>query len=198
MADYRAVVAVGEAIVQLLRQHYRVADFNNELDFRIYLAKDFAEPMNAGVSVFLYRIFPNGLGQNHAWRANGGPATQNQLPVDLHFLLSAWAQDASLQHTIAGWMMRTLQDTPILPTGLLNQKFPGLFRPDEVITLAPAELTTEELFRMWEVIVNHSYQLSIPYVARTVRIDSIKGGVEGGEVGRERVLDVGEPDGGAA
>lgn len=196
MADYRAVVAVGEAIIRLLRQHYRFADFNNELDFRIYLAKDFAEPMTAGVSIFLYRIFPNGVQKSHAWRAGEGLTTQNQLPVDLHFLLSAWGQDASLQHTIAGWMMRILQDTPILPTGLLNERFPGLFRPDEIITLAPAELSTEELFRMWEVIVNHSYQLSIPYVARNVRIESAREGAEGGVPVRERLFDAGRLDGG--
>jgi len=198
MADYRAVVAVGEAIIQLLRQHYRFADFNNELDFRVYLAKDFAEPMNAGVSVFLYRIFPNGLQNNHAWRVGEGMATQNQLPVDLHFLLSAWAQDASLQHTISGWMMRTLQDTPIIPTGILNQRFPGLFRSDEVVTLGPAELGTEELFRMWEVIVNHSYQLSIPYVARNVRIESARDAADGGGPVRERVFDAGQISGSGA
>jgi hypothetical protein len=198
MADYRAVVAVGEAIIQLLRQHYRFADFNNELDFRIYLAKDFAEPMNAGVSVFLYRIFPNGTQKNHTWRASEGLTTQNQLPVDLHFLLSAWAQDASLQHTIAGWMMRTLQDTPVIPAGILNQRFPGLFRTDEIITLGPAELTTEELFRMWEVIVNHSYQLSVPYVARSVRIEAILGVAENAEPVRERVFDSGQIGGGGA
>jgi hypothetical protein len=28
------------------------------------------------------------------------------------------------------------------------------------------------LFRIWEVIVNHAYQISVPYVARSVRIES--------------------------
>ncbi len=101
-----------------------------------------------------------------------GQAYRYQLPVDLHFLLTAWAQDASLQHTIAGWMMRVIEDTPTLPAGLLNRKFPNLFESNETVTITAAELNTEELFRIWEVIVHHSYQISVPYVVRQVRIDS--------------------------
>jgi hypothetical protein len=192
MAGYRAVAAVGQALVLLLQDGYRADDFNTQLDFRLYLAKDFNEPMTAGVSVFLYRIFPNGMQQNRTWRPADGMTTRTALPLDLHFLLSVWAQDAAMQHTIAGWMMRTLHDTPILPTGLLNRPFPGLFRADDVVTLTPAELGTEELFRIWEVIVNHSYQLSVPYVARMVRIESERTATEGGEPVRERIFDLGQ------
>jgi hypothetical protein len=34
------------------------------------------------------------------------------------------------------------------------------------------ELTTEDLFRIWEVMINHVYQLSVPYVARVIQIES--------------------------
>jgi hypothetical protein len=68
--------------------------------------------------------------------------------------------------------MRVLEDTPTLPPGLLNQRHPDLFRPDEGITITPAELSTEELFRIWEVIVDNAYQISVPYVARSVKIES--------------------------
>jgi hypothetical protein len=195
MAGYLAVPAVGQAIVLLLQDHYRPGDFNTPLDFRLYLARDFAEPMNAGVSVFLYRIFQNGMQKNHTWRPADGMASQTVLPLDLHFLLSIWAQDASMQHTIAGWMMRTIQDTPVLPASFLNRQFPGLFRREEVVTITPAELGTEELFRIWEVIVNHSYQLSIPYVARMVRIESEEPSDEGGRPVQERIFDTGRPTG---
>jgi hypothetical protein len=193
MAGYRAVAAVGQAIVLLLHDRYRPEDFSTPLDFRLYLAKDFAMPMPAGVSVFLYRIFPNGMQKTHNWRPAEGMTAQSVLPLDLHFLLSVWAQDASMQHLIAGWMMRTIQDMPVLSASFLNRQFPGLFRPEEVVTLAPAELGTEELFRIWEVIVNHSYQLSIPYVARMVRVEADEAADEGGGLVQERILDLGVP-----
>ncbi len=192
MADYRAVAAVSEAVTELLRGHYRPEDFDNELEFRVYGARDFAQPMAAGVSVFLYRIFPNGLKRIQPIRPLPADSQQrSQLPLDLHFLLTAWAGDASLQHTIAGWMMRTVEDLPTLPTGLLNHRHPGLFRADESVTLLPAELSTEELFRIWEVIVNHAYQVSVPYVARGVKIDSPLPLSATGEPVRERVLEMG-------
>lgn len=194
MADYRAIAAVSEAIVQQLHDNYRFADFNNELEFKVYVAKDFSQPMTAGVSLFLYRIFPNGVHRTPSGRPRPpGQEYRTQLPLDLHFLLTAWAQDASLQHTIAGWMMRILEDTPVLPVGLLNQKYPNLFHEDETVTGTTAELTTEELFRMWEVIVNHAYQISVPYIARVVKIESnlLRSGV--GRPIQERDFEVGEP-----
>jgi hypothetical protein len=175
MADYRAVPAVTEAVIELLQSRFQAAPeyFNNELEFQIYLAKDFSQPMVAGVSLFLYRIYPNGTLRSQ--RGRPGPEGQqyrNQLPLDLHFILTAWAQDPSLQHLIAGWMMRMIEDTPILPPGLLNQRYPGLFSADEAVVITPAELSMEELLRMWEVIVTNVYQLSIPYVARYVKVES--------------------------
>ena len=175
MADYRAVPAVTEAVMELLQARFLAAPqyFNNELEFKIYLAKDFVQPMAAGVSLFLYRIYPNGT--LRSTRGRPGPDGQqyrNQLPLDLHFILTAWAQDPSLQHLIAGWMMRMIEDTPILPPGLLNQRYPDLFTADEGVAITPAELSMEELLRMWEVIVENVYQLSVPYVARYVKVES--------------------------
>ena len=84
--------------------------------------------------------------------------------------------------------MRILEDVPTLPAGLLNHRFPGTFSNDEIVPLCLAELTTEELFHIWEVIVNNAYQISVPYVARNVRIESIQRHAQGGEV-QERVFD---------
>jgi hypothetical protein len=197
MADYRAVAAVSEAIIGLLRSRYAEAPqyFNNELEFQVYVAKDFSQPMMSGVSLFLYRIYPSGT--HRSPRGRPGPQGQqyrNQLPLDLHFLLTAWGQDPSLQHLIAGWMMRMLEDTPILPPGLLNQKYAGLFLPDEGVTVTAAELSTEELFRMWEVIVSHAYQVSVPYVARNVKVES-NILVGSGQPIQQRTFDLHVPEG---
>ncbi len=174
MAGYRAVAAVSSAIIRLLESQYVPGDFDgNQLQFKVYVSRDFAQPMDAGVSLFLYRIYTNGTHRNPAGRIGpDGRRQRTQLPLDLHFLLTAWARDASLQHTIAGWMMRVLEDTPSLPVGLLNQTYANTFHPDETVEIGLTELSTEELFRIWEVIANNVYQISVPYVARVVRIES--------------------------
>jgi hypothetical protein len=190
MASYRAITAISDAVAHLLGSQYSPEDFGgNTLQFEVYLAKDFLSPMDAGVSVFLYRVYPNSTLRTPPGRFGAdGRRQRPMLPLDLHFLLTAWAKDASLQHQIAAWMMRMLEDTPIFPIGLLNHRFPNTFQPDETVELCLAELTTEELFRIWEVIVNNAYQISIPYVARNVRIESMQTVGTGASI-QERVWD---------
>ena len=67
--------------------------------------------------------------------------------------------------------MRTIDDNPILSSGFLNAFIPGVFRPEETVELAPAELTNDEVFQLWQVLPS-SLQLSVPYVARVVRVES--------------------------
>lgn len=174
MADFRALHAVGGALLDLLRSSYRPEDFDgNELTFELYTSADFDQPMTAGVSVFLYRVLANGNHRIPSGRLGpDGRRFQNQLPVDLHYLVTAWSNEASLQHTIAGWMMRVLEDHPVLPAALLNLAVPGSFRDDETVELSLAELGTEDLLRIWETMVDKKFQLTVPYVARTVKIES--------------------------
>ena len=175
MATFRAIAAVSNAVVRLLASQYQPADFDNtQLEFKVYLASDFIKsPMTAGVSVFLYRVYTNNSFRTPGGRPlPDGMRQRSQLPLDLHMLLTAWGKDATLQHTITGWMMRILEDTPSFPPGLLNQWTAGVFRPDETVELATTDLSTEELFRIWEVIGVNAYQISVPYVARVVKIES--------------------------
>lgn len=188
MASHRAVMAVCQAVVDRLQAAYQPGEFGAALQFQVYLAKDFQKPMDAGVSLFLYRIYPNSVQRTPAGRI--GPDGKRQraaLPLDLHFLLTAWAQDATLQHAVAGWMMRVLEDLPTLPSGLLNTKYGSVFHAEEQVEVTLAELPTEEMFRIWEVIAHHAYQLSVPYVARIVRIDSERGELAGRPI-QERTL----------
>lgn len=174
MASHRAVKVACEGILKVLESNYQAADFNDTtLQFKVYLADDFISPMNAGVSLFLYRIFINTSHRTPGGRIGpGGHRLQTQLPLDLHFLLTAWAKDASLQHTIAGWMMRTMEDFPILPSGLLNGLDPDVFQPDETLEITVGELKNEDIISIWRDMLEKKYQLSIPYVARNIRIES--------------------------
>lgn len=174
MASFRAINSVAEAVSALLRSSYRPEDFTgHELDFKVYLAPDFQHAMLAGVSVFVYRVLPNGSLRTPPGRIGPGNVKhKSQLPLDLHFLLTIWGKDPSLQHRLLGWVMRTIEDTPVLPHGLLDAVTPGVFRPDETVEIVLAELRTEDLLHLWERLAPNDYQLSVPYVARNVRIES--------------------------
>jgi hypothetical protein len=166
------------------------AEFNGAtLDFQVYVADNFLQPMDQGVSVLLYRVYHNGSHRTPPGRIVDGQRQRTKLPVDMHFLLTAWARTASRQHEIAGWMMRVMEDNPILPAALLNAYQPDVFHEDEGVEVGLAELTTEDLFHIWEVMIQHVYQLSVPYMARRIEIESTQARDVYGRV-RERVNDV--------
>ncbi|MCB8983630.1 MAG: DUF4255 domain-containing protein [Ardenticatenaceae bacterium] len=191
MATYQALTAVCQATIYLLQSSYEanmVSEFTSELEFAVYTPDNFLSPMDAGVSLFLYRVIPNNSHRTPPGRiAPNGQRYHPQLPLDLHFLLTAWGRSASLQQSIVGWMMRVLEDTPIMPVGLLNRVMPGVFNPSETVELTLGELSTDDLFHLWEILPQQRYQLSIPYTARNVRIESTElPGV--GEPVQERII----------
>ncbi|MBZ5523343.1 MAG: DUF4255 domain-containing protein [Acidobacteriia bacterium] len=194
MATQLAIASTCEAIVRLLRANYDPADFNGAtLDFQVYAADDFSHPMDEGVSVFLYRIYPNGNLRTPPGRMlPNGRQELSKLPLDLHFLLTAWARKASLQHQIAGWMMRVMEDNASIPASVLNAYRPGVFRPDEAVETGITELSVEDMFHVWEVMINHVYQLSVPYQARMVEIESSASTAPLGAPVQERVSDLRE------
>lgn len=173
MAGVRAIAAVCEAVVGVLRANYRVDEFHQDAEFKVYLPNEFQQPMAVGVSLFLYRVCYEGTHRTPPGRISpNGRRYRTDLPLNLNFLLTAWGSDASLQHEIAGWMMRTIEDTPILPSAVLNGVYPGVFRPDETVEIGFGEIDSEDLFDLWESLLPHTYHLSVPYVARNVRIES--------------------------
>jgi hypothetical protein len=42
-----------------LRISYEPGDFEQDLDFSVYAARDFSTPVEADVSLFLYRVYLN-------------------------------------------------------------------------------------------------------------------------------------------
>lgn len=190
MASHVGIASTGEAIVRLLRSSYDESLFGFPLDFQVYIAKDFKTPMKEGVSLLIYGIHYNGVARTPPGRVlSDGRRQRTKLPVDLHFLLTAWARTALLQQEIGGWMMRVMEDNPTLSAGVLNAYRPNVFAPDEAVDITLGQLGVEELFRIWEVIADHSYQLSIPYVARMLQIESLESMLPAAPV-QERLFDL--------
>ena len=64
--------------------------------------------------------------------------------------------------------------------------------PEETVELSLAQLSVEDMFNIWDVIIHHVYQLSVPYVARVVDLESTLTDASGIEI-QERVLDFRQP-----
>jgi hypothetical protein len=173
MATYRAIAATCEAIVSVLRQSWRPELFNDApLTFQVYRTDNFTNPMTTGVSLFLYDVTINAVQRTPPGKLRpDGRRKRPELPLDLHFILTPWAREASLEQEILGWMMRTLEDFPLLGSGLLNAFGSGIFTDEESVEVLGGQLSREEMFRIWDVLPG-DYRISMPYIARVVRIES--------------------------
>ena len=121
MASYHAIAGVGQAILGLLTDACPRTEFP-AAGFALYQAGDFRAPMAEGVSLYLHRIGPSVARRRMADRVTpDGRKLMPSLSLDLHYMLTPWAQSTVVQHHLLGWAMRTLEDTPILPAGLLGR-----------------------------------------------------------------------------
>ena len=174
MATYAAISAVGRSILALLEQSRPKPEFEGA-KFDLYQAVNFKSPMEEGVSLFLYRMAPSTARRNLTGRTDAkGRRTRRPLPLDLYYLLTAWARTATRQHLLIGWCMRTLEDTPTLTSSFLNEHgrpAADTFLPDETVTLVYEPLSVQDMLNVWE-IGKPNIQLSATYVARMVVIES--------------------------
>jgi hypothetical protein len=120
---------------------------------------------NNKLTLWLYRVSVNEQLRN---RSRGGGNSRVPLPVDLHYLLTSWADTADTEHRLLGWAMRTLQDAAILDASFLSPD--GMWQPDEVVHLTPEELSNEDMLRLWDAL-EPNYRLSYSYVARVVSME---------------------------
>lgn len=172
MATRNAIASVGQAIASLLSNACPREVFP-DADFKLYQAANFQKPMPEGISVYLYKIDPANNVRNLAPRIAGNRRFRPSLPVDLHFLITAWAKEGFLQLRLLGWAMRELEDASTLGSGILNQPGPepDAFHPNESVDLILEPLSLQDLYNIWEV-GKPAIQPSVSYVVRMVRLDS--------------------------
>src|SRR5215216_5245028 len=124
MARHQAIATTGQAIIQLLADACPRPEFD-AARFELYQLRDFQAPIEEGVTLFLYRVSINGSRRNLPPTVGpDGRRYRPPVPLDLHYLLTAWAKTAARQQRLFGWAVRALQDVPVLPASLLNHYAP--------------------------------------------------------------------------
>jgi hypothetical protein len=179
MADYQAISAVCEAIMRRLRAAYRPELFSPQrLEFKVCSTPELisrSRTVRPGVTLYLYDVRQAAARRNiPPPRTNGGRLELPPLQVELRFLLTAWARGAGAQQATCGWMMRLMEDQPVLPAAVLNNVTPAAFHPDETVEIVLDGLSSLEVLQVWEKSVRSPYQLSVPYIARNITIETLQ------------------------
>jgi hypothetical protein len=182
MATYAGIAATSEAIAGLLREVALLEPRPPQSTFTVTTARDLRQIDEARsvVSLYLYKVTLNPSRRNNGGRIGADGTWQRPaLPLDLHYLLTAWSPSAAAQQSLLGWCAQTLHDNAVLPAGLLNRHAPqpDVFRPEETIELIWESVSQQDLADIWEVL-QVRLQPSAAYVARVVEIDSARSAEE--------------------
>lgn len=177
MANVLAVHSVVNSLVTFLRNSYP-DELRNRFGgtFRLLSSGELETITDAEttLSLYLHRITVDDHLRNSRRPVGagfgGGADSGATLPLwlDLHLLLTVWTDNALAEHTLMTWAMRQIHANPQLNAATLSPD--AGWDPHDVVQLAPSELSNEELMRVWDRL-KPSYRLSMPYVARVVRID---------------------------
>lgn len=128
--------------------------------------------------LYLYRISIDPTIPGGYLRALPGSGTGRtaEIPLMLHFLMIAIADSALAENSLMGWGFQQLAATPIIGADRLvaqSLALPGQtlnWDESDDVQVATEELTREELSRIWDTLPL-KYCLTVPYVARGVRIE---------------------------
>jgi hypothetical protein len=103
-----------------------------------------------------------------AWSAAAEQDGRSHLGLDLHYLLTPWAENAEDDHRVLGRAMQILETTPILSGPMLHSS--GEWAAGESIQIVLEEVSTEAVMRIFDSLPT-DYRLSVPYIARVMRLD---------------------------
>ena len=170
MANVRAIHSAGSSLVTYLRTNYP-ADLRAEIpcDFRLVSGAELGDLPNQGtvLSLMLYRVTVN----EHLRNARTtDPRARPGVPlsVDLHYLMTAWAENAEWEQQILGKAMQCLESFPNLSGPMLYPT--GDWSANEAVHLTIEDLGIDSLMRTFDSLAL-DYRLSVPYLARIVRLD---------------------------
>lgn len=170
MANFRAIHAVGSSLVRYLNSVYP-ADLRADFPFEFKLvasgelngeAVDFRHT----ITLYLYRVTVNPQTRNTT--VYSPPAGEVvPLSLELHYLLTVWADNALEEHTGLGWVMRELQQHQAMSLSDLSPE--AEWSAEDIVQVVPNEISNEDMMRIWDAL-DPGYRLSVSYIARVVPI----------------------------
>jgi len=174
MATLYALAAVTQTILGILADARPKPEFD-DAKFEAFQFKDFQRepPISLGMSLYLYRVSVNASQRNMPPSVDIDGRMRHRLPLDLHYMITAWAMTAINQQRLLGWCMRTLEDTSCLSATLLNNygRPERSFHPAESVQLLYDPMSLQDTIQLWDVL-KPNIQLSVTYTARVVYLES--------------------------
>jgi hypothetical protein len=204
MSNALALAHVTQALALLLE-----SNLGPEIDMAVKVEprKPPADPpTEPTISVFLYQVTPDTSQRNNDLPTRAADGTLVKRPVaalDLHFLITAYGDETELVgQRLIGSVVRALHEIPVLPKDVIERagERPYLAGSDlaesaQRVRFTPTVMDVDETSKLWGMLYQTPYTLSVVYQAALVLIDGRETPVAGKPVERPevRVLPFGAP-----
>ncbi|MEO8679784.1 MAG: DUF4255 domain-containing protein [Vicinamibacterales bacterium] len=169
MATADALRDLGDTLVFLLRAGIPALD---PAKITVATPDEFEalrDPSKPNITIFLYRIAVNPEMRNSPRRLRPDGSTQpTPLPLELSFLVTAWAKDTRDELKLIGRILQVLYDRRELGAADLVG---ASWEPDDSVQLSLESLPLEDHYRIWDAN-DVPYRLSLTYLARVVGLTS--------------------------
>ncbi|MBT2421937.1 DUF4255 domain-containing protein [Streptomyces sp. ISL-22] len=204
MSNALAIAHVTQALALLLESNLG-PEFDEAV--KVEPRKPPAEPPDhPTINVFLYQVTPNTAMRNSDLPTRAADGTLLKRPaaaLDLHYLISAYGDETTLVgQRLIGSVVRTLHEIPILPKDVIEQsgELPHLTGSDlaeaaQRVRFTPTVMDIDETSKLWGMLYQTPYSLSVVYQATLIFIDGREKPVPARPVERPevRVLPFGAP-----
>ncbi|MGC5564316.1 Pvc16 family protein [Streptomyces sp. FR-108] len=180
MSNALAIAHVAQALALLIE-----ANLQPEIDMAVKVEprKPSADPpAEPTITVFLYQVTPNTSqrGTDLPTRASDGTLLKRAAAaLDLHFLISAYGDETELVgQRLIGSVVRTLHEIPVLPLDIIELagEKPYLADSDlaeaaQRVRFTPTVMDIDETSKLWGMLHQTPYTLSVVYQAALVLIE---------------------------
>ncbi|MER5615061.1 DUF4255 domain-containing protein [Streptomyces sp. NPDC002215] len=163
-------------------------------------------PTDPTITVFLYQVTPDTSQRNNdlpSRTSDGRLVKRPAAALDLHFVISAYGDEATLVgQRLIGSVVRTLHEIPVLPKDMIELagEKPYLAGSDladaiQRVRFTPTVMDIDETSKLWGMLHQTPYSLSVVYQAALVFIEGREQPVPAEPVDRHtvRVLPFGAP-----
>ncbi|MEU9894720.1 DUF4255 domain-containing protein [Streptomyces phaeochromogenes] len=204
MSNALAIAHVTQSLALLIE-----ANLQPEIDMAVKVEprKPSADPpAEPTITVFLYQVTPNTSQRNNdlPTRASDGTLLKRAAAaLDLHFVISAYGEESELVgQRLIGSVVRTLHEIPVLPKDIIELAgeksylaSSDLAEAAQRVRFSPTVMDIDETSKLWGMLHQTPYTLSVVYQAALVFIEGREVPVPAKPVERAgvRVLPFGAP-----
>ncbi|MFI0711909.1 DUF4255 domain-containing protein [Streptomyces inhibens] len=180
MSNALAVATVTQALALLIEHN-----LHPEIDMAVSVETrkpPSDPPTDPTITVFLYQVTHNPSMRNNDLVTRASDGTLLKRPaaaIDLHFVISAYGEETELVgQRLIGSVVRTLHEIPVLPRELIEEaaQRPYLEGSDlaeslQKVRFTPTQMDVDETSKLWGMLNNTPYSLSVVYQASLVLLD---------------------------